>query len=238
MMKERLENLRDLKQKEFRKNELSWLKTCVLGEIKKGISKENIIFTANQDTTDTYLRIPRKFLKNTPSRFLKSDLVVKSVPGKELEKGIFVKLELLYWVLENIEDIWGFMKLMDPLFYEVFHGEYTDYDESEVGYRVLDKHLKKVSKGWNAIKKTLFIGYLCYKRLLQKSTVPTLATINEGLKDKTLNYFGLTIADKQAFGKVTHRTILGVCWNCGDTIEDVRSGLCIDCFDYWDEKTR
>ena len=112
------------------------------------------------------------------------------------------------------------------------------YDKSNEGYRLLDSHLNNVFKRWPAIKKTLFIGYLAYLGLLEAPTVPPLDTIYEGLKDKSLKFFGLTLASKEAFGKVGHREILGVCWNCGDTIEDARSGLCSDCYDYWDDKTR
>ncbi|MHA1637755.1 MAG: hypothetical protein ACTSUB_07045 [Candidatus Thorarchaeota archaeon] len=237
-MKTQLQNLRDLKPDEFKKTELKWLKAYILGEFKVGVLEEKISFSNLPDAHLIYLKVSKNLMRSTPLRFLRSELLLTDLPGKELKIGPFMKLDLLYWYDDNIDDIWGYKKLMDPLFYEVFHGENTGYDESAVGYRVLDTHLKKVSKGWKPFEKTLLIGYLCYMRLLKKATVPSLESINEGLKDKTLKYFGLTKADTQSFGKVTHRGILGVCWNCGDTIEDVRSGLCKDCLDYWDEKTR
>jgi hypothetical protein len=238
MLKKRLENLRDLKPKDFKKSELKWLNACILDEINEGVLEEKLIFSNIQDEHHIYLRISRTLMRKAPIRFLRSNLVLKDLSGNDPKSGPYVKFDLLYWYDDNIGTIWDYKKLMDALFHNVFHGENSDYDESGVGFRVLDKHLEKVSKGWSSIEKTILIGYLCYMRLLKHATVLPLASINEGLKDKTLKYFGLTIADKKSFGKVTHREILGVCWNCGDAIEDVRSGLCDDCLDYWDRKTR
>ncbi|MDF1540727.1 MAG: hypothetical protein P1Q69_17660 [Candidatus Thorarchaeota archaeon] len=153
------------------------------------------------------------------------------------ETGTFVKLDLFYWYIENINDLWGFKKLMDPLFHNVFYRA-QDYDSEGAGWKVLVEHLKMVTKGWRTIKRTLLVGYMYYLNLFQETTIIPLETINRGLKDKSLKGVGLTEANAGSFGKTTHYEILGTCWNCGDEIEDERSGLCMDCLDYWDRKTR
>ncbi len=226
---------RDLKKSEFTKSELKWLETCIQAEFKKGIQEKRIIFSNHQGKHQTYF-LSRMGRKRAPSRFLKSNLLFTIVPGKEVKRGFIVKLDLLYWYLDNMYDLWDYKELAEPLFDQVFRVN-PNYIESQIGYQVRDAHLTAVALNWGATEKTLFIGYLLYLRLLQNSTVPPLVAINEGLKKKTLESFGVTIACREAFGMVTHREILGVCWNCGDPIE-CANGLCSDCDDYWDRKTR
>ncbi|MHA1480144.1 MAG: hypothetical protein ACTSQZ_01805 [Candidatus Thorarchaeota archaeon] len=233
-----MENLRDLKPFELTKNELDWLDKCFLPEFKKGIPERKIIFTTLKGKHLTYVMISENLIKDAPSRFLKSNLLVKEIPGIKGKSGLFVNVDLLYWYIQNRHDIWNYKNLADRFFYEVFYGAHTDYDKSAEGYRVIAKQLLKIFKVKRSIKKTLFFGYLYFLRLFQKSTILPLVTINKGLKDKTLKYLGLTEASTEAFGKVSHRERLGECWNCGGTIEHDYSGLCSSCYDYWDEKTR
>ena len=119
----RLENLRDLKPSEFKKTELKWLKTCIEDELKEGVLEEQVILSNLQDEHEIYLRISKALMRNAPVRFLRSNFLLKNLPGKELRRGPFVKFDLLYWYDDNIDDIWGYKKLMEPLFHDVFYGE-------------------------------------------------------------------------------------------------------------------
>ncbi|TFH09253.1 MAG: hypothetical protein E4H14_04790 [Candidatus Thorarchaeota archaeon] len=226
---------RDFKQDDFQTHELNWLKRCLSNELKGRISEDKIIFTPKK----SYLMCTpsKEVRKDVPSRFLENKLLVESVSEQKLHNEFFVSLEVLFWYIENVNDVRGYKKLIDPLFYEVFHGDHVDYDKSKKGYRVLDKHLAKVLKGRTPIEKTVFIGYLRFLRLLKEKIVPPLGTINQELKDGIMKHLGLTQASRGSFGMVAHRQLLGVCWNCGD--DDVLpNGLCSDCDEYWDEKTR
>ncbi|MBE0527414.1 MAG: hypothetical protein IH631_10755 [Candidatus Thorarchaeota archaeon] len=226
---------RDFNLDDFLAHELNWLKRCMSKELKGKISEDKIIFTPK----GSYLKcIPSKeVMKDVPTRFLESKLLVESISEQELHNGFFVSLDVLFWYIQNVSDVWGYKKLTDPLFYEVFYGEHIDYDKPKKGYRILDKHLEKVCKGWAPIEKTLFIGYLQFLRLLKDKTVPPLSIIIEELKKGTMKDYGLTKASKESFGKMAHRQLLGVCWNCGDDAV-LPNGLCRDCDEYWDEKTR
>ena len=226
---------RDFKIDEFLNHELNWLKRCIPNELKGRISEEKIIFTSR----GSYLIcIPSKELKkDVPDRFVEGKLLVTSISEQKLHNGFFVILELVFWYIENINDIWGYKKVVDPFFYEVFYGNHVDYNKSKKAYAVLEKHLTKVLKKWKPIEMTLFIGYLQFLRLFKKPTVPPLGTIHLELKQGITKQVGLTKASKETFGKVAHRQLLGVCWKCGD--DDVLpNGLCSDCDEYWDEKTK
>ncbi|MHA1928559.1 MAG: hypothetical protein ACTSV2_08270, partial [Candidatus Thorarchaeota archaeon] len=211
-MDKNLEITRDLKQTELRKHELTWLKKCLSSELKGGISEDKITLAPK----GSYLICTpsNELMKDIPARFIESKILVTSISGRKLHNGCFMKLDLVYWFFENVNDVWGYKKLIDPLFYEVFYGNHVDYDKSKKGYKVLDKHLTKVLKGWKPIEKTLFIGYLQFLVLFKKSTIPPLGTINQELKDGTTKHLGLTKASKDSFGKFAHRQLLGVCWNC------------------------
>ncbi|MGY5878722.1 MAG: hypothetical protein RTV31_00670 [Candidatus Thorarchaeota archaeon] len=234
-MAKKLEITRDVEQDELLKHELDWLRRCLSKEFKGRISEDKIVFAPK----GSYLIcIPSKVLmKDIPTRFLDSKILVSSISKQKIHKGLFMKLNLIFWYFENVTDVWGYKKLIDPLFYEVFYGDHVDYDKSKKGYSVLDKHLTKVLKGWKPIEKTLFIGYLQFLALFKKSTVPPLGTIYKELKDGITKHIGLTKASKESFGKVAHRQLLGVCWKCGDD-DILPNGLCKDCDEYWDEKTR
>ena len=226
---------RDLKKDAFLEHELNWLKRCMKDEFTGKVSEDKIIFSSE----GTYLACitTKELKKDTPARFLDNELFVESVSGHKLHGGFFIKLDLFYWYIDNVKDVWGYKKLTEPLFHEVFYGDHADYDESKKAYRVLDKHLTKVLKGWTPIEKTLFIGYLQFLRLFKDKTVPPLGTMNQEIKDGITEQIGLTEASKESFGKMAHRQLLGVCWNCGDDAV-LPNGLCRDCDEYWDAKTR
>ena len=104
-----MENLRDLKSFELTKNELDWLDKCFLPEFKKGIPERKIIFTTIKDVHLTYVMISQNLIKDAPSRFLKSNLLVKEISGTKGKSGLIVNLDLLYWYIQNIDDIWGLL---------------------------------------------------------------------------------------------------------------------------------
>ena len=126
---------------------------------------------------------------------------------------------------------------MDRVFHFVIYGKDSAYDELGKGYKILDKHFKEVWKDWSEIDKTLLIGFAIFIKLFRSIEVKSLLSVFEGIKNKSLKYFGLSDANRESFGKVSHYEKLDLCWNCGGLI-DAPGGLCSSCYDYWDEKTK
>ncbi|MDF1540728.1 MAG: hypothetical protein P1Q69_17665 [Candidatus Thorarchaeota archaeon] len=67
-----LEIVRDLKQEDFQKSELDWLKIHLPSEFKKGIPESRVIFTTNRKKHLTYIRVSEKLMNGVSSRFMKA----------------------------------------------------------------------------------------------------------------------------------------------------------------------
>ncbi len=241
-MTEQLRDLQSIKKEELLPEEVEWLNSFIKYAFRKKVTKRDIVFTKDNDTDLTYFRIPYQELlelenKQIPNKFLETNIITTTIPENDTEEGYFAKIELVYWCFKNVKDVFGFYEILDTIFGRVMFGDLVRYDKQAKGYKVQPKHLEKRYGKWSAIRKTLLIGFAVFLGLFQRTTVPPLVEIYEGLKNKTLKLIGLSKADREAFGKTAHYQKLNLCWNCGWEI-NAPGGLCKDCYDYWDERTK
>ncbi|MFW9921950.1 MAG: hypothetical protein ACFFDW_01530 [Candidatus Thorarchaeota archaeon] len=221
--------------------ESDWLKKFIKFSFSKDLKSKDFIFTTQDGKQLTYFVISPEFLAENneelvPSKFLREKYILKGIPGLKRDNEYFIEIGFIYWYFEKIDDILDFFEIWNELFYSVF-ADRNNYDKERQGYKVLLENFQPQFARWSNIRKTFLIGFGVYIGLFQRETVPSLEEIFLGLKNHSLQLIGLSKAHGGSFGMVSHYGILRRCWNCGDMI-DAPGGLCSDCYDYWDEKTK
>jgi len=241
-MVEQLGDLQSLKQGELTVQEIDWLYQFMKLAFKKNVTEKDIVFTKNNDTHLTFYSISNKILnalntQSVPERFLQSKFIILGVPDIDREEKYFVRIELIYWYFKHIIDIFDYKEILERIFSRALYGTDLSYNKRAKGYRVSIKHLKKGYGRWSVIRKTFLLGYASYLGLFKEATVLPLVRIYEGLKNKSLKQIGLLDATDEQFGQSGYYSRLGLCWHCGFT-KVTNSGLCRDCSEYWDKRTK
>ncbi|MHA1442048.1 MAG: hypothetical protein ACTSPK_09325 [Candidatus Heimdallarchaeota archaeon] len=223
-------------------NEILWLTKFMKLSFKERIKENDVTFSKTRTQEKITITLPQisiDYLNGQiiPKRFLKKSSIMKITSDDNKNEAYILNVEMLYWFLDIIDDFLSYKDTLDSIYIEAFGGTNKKYDDKNKGFKIMLKHLEKICKSWKPIEKTILLGFANYLGLFQKGTFPSLGKVLEGIKNNTIKSFGLTQANKEAFGRMFHREQLHLCWNCGDSVK-TKGALCKDCAEYWDEKTK
>jgi len=241
-MTKQLGDIKSLKQKELTVKEVEWLYKLLNLAFKKNVTEKNIVFTNDNDTELTFYHISQQIMnelgvQSFPDRFLQNEFITLGIPGQERDGEYFARIELVYWYFKYINDILGYKDILERFFGGVIYGKKSKYNKSAKGYWILRKHLEGKINQWSAIRKTFLLGFAIYLKLIQEESILPLSRIYDAIKNKSLNRLGITVASDEQFGMAGHYSGLGLCWHCG-FIEVMYGGLCRECSEYWDKRTK
>ncbi len=238
-MSEKLTNLQNLKENALTKKEIEWLGKFTKAIFKNKVTEKDIIFTKKDDKYLTYFLCKFKVgsvldKDSIPKKFLENEFIVMSIKGIEKENEYYTNIDLVYWYIDHVKDILDYKDLLDRIFEEAMTATKRD-KYARKGYKIYDIHFKKICKDWKAIDMTLLLGFAIYIKLFKRTTRKSLERMYKGFDDQSLEYIGLSEADREDFGKVNHYERLGLCWYCGRI---KTNGLCKECKEFWDEMSK
>ncbi len=230
------------KKEDLTKKEISWLTKFMKLIFKERLTEDDVYFNELKTEEEVFIILHHElnnFLEEQTisKKFLNNSAITKDVTRDKKDETFFMKIEFLYWFLDKIDDFLDYKDVLDSMYIEVMGGDDKKYDEKKKGYKIFPSHLKKPCKSWKPIEQTLLLGFAIYLGLFQKDSISSLKEIFNGIKDKTIKCFGLTHANKEAFGRTFHYEQLNLCWNCGNPVK-TKGKLCKDCNEYWDAKTK
>ncbi|MHA1557168.1 MAG: hypothetical protein ACTSPM_09575 [Candidatus Heimdallarchaeota archaeon] len=235
-------NFQTLKPKDLTIQEIKWLIKLMELAFRNNVERRDIVFAKQNKTHVTFYRIPHGVLddlgnQSIPKRFLQKEFITLGIPGQEREEEYFARIELIYWYFKHIKDIFDYKDILERFFGRVIYGDRSKYNKRAKGYWILRMHLEEEVGRWSAIRKTFLFGFAIYLKLIQESSILTLSRIYDAVKNKSLNRLGITEASDEQYGMSSHYSKLGLCWHCG-FIEVSEGGLCRECSEYWDKRTK